>query len=445
MDKSLGIGMQQVKKYVRVITGDSQIFRLEHRIFNISSFFITTFAIVGAIANYLIGLPLATVWLSLAGAVISAGLYFASRIRKVFSVSLIFCYVFASLGLLSVMHFYNGGIDGNLFYLIIMLLNIFLLMVPPRYQYWVFGIMYTDLLLLLVLEFYNPGWVLPYDSKEERMIDYGVTMLYSMFYTTIVIVTFRKSYYLERQKVVEQNNQLLALNEQILSQQKRLEEKTHELEASVKVANERNEHINILLRELNHRVKNNLQVVSSLLNLQAYAISDDNARRALLEGKNRLLSMILIHQRLYQNDNATEIYMPDYIKDLTETIMFTYSNEFDEDMLEYDVEPIWMNVEAAIPVGLICNELITNAFKYAYADVDEPLLHIKLAAAEDKFLLQISDNGPGMQNDGKKKTFGLDLISSLLKQLDGDMEVDTDSGTKVTVQFSKVLKPVLLE
>ncbi|GAB3204608.1 two-component sensor histidine kinase [Pontibacter aydingkolensis] len=437
--------MQQIKKYVSAITGDSQAFRLEHRIFNISSFLITTFAIVGAVANYLIDLPPATVWLSVAGALISAWLYFVGRVKRIFSASLIFCYVAASLGLLSVMHFYNGGIDGNLFYLIIMLLNIFLLMVPPRYQYWVFGIMYTDLLLLLVLEYYNPGWVIPYDSQEERMIDYGVTLLYSMFYTTIVIVTFRKSYNSERQKVVEQNNQLLTLNEQILSQQKRLEEKTHELEASVKIANERNEHINMLLRELNHRVKNNLQVVSSLLNLQAYAITDENARRALLEGKNRLLSMILIHQRLYQNDNATEIYMPDYLKDLTETIMFTYSNEFDEDMLEYDVEPIWMNVEAAIPVGLICNELITNAFKYAYAEIDEPLLHIKLSAMPDKYLLQVSDNGPGMQDNGQAKTFGLDLISSLLKQLDGNMEMDTDAGTKVTVKFSKVLKPVLLE
>lgn len=437
--------MQQIRKYARIISGSSDIFSLEHRIFNISSFFITTFAIVGGVANYLIGLPPATVWLSFAGAVISAWLFFVGRVRKVFSASLIFCYVAASLGLLSVMHFYNGGIDGNLFYLIIMLLNIFLLMVPPRHQYWVFGIMYTDLLLLLVLEYYNPGWVLPYDSQEERMIDHGVTMFYSLFYTTIVIVTFRKNYNSERQKVVEQNNQLLALNEQILSQQKRLEEKTRELEASVKIANERNEHINILLRELNHRVKNNLQVVSSLLNLQAYAIADDNARRALLEGKNRLLSMILIHQRLYQNNNATEIYMPEYLRDLTETIMFTYSNEFDEDMLEYDIEPVWMNVEAAIPVGLICNELITNAFKYAYAEVDEPLLHIKLATMPEKYQLQISDNGPGMQNDGKTKTFGLDLINSLLKQLDGDMEVDTESGTKVTVKFSKVLKPVLLE
>lgn len=437
--------MKQIKKYALILAGDSKTFSLEHRIFNISSFFITSFAILGGTANYLIGLPPQTVWLSFVGAIISGWLYYVGRIKRIFSASLIFCYVGASLALLSVMHFYNGGIDGNLFYLIIMLLNIFLLMVPARYQYWVYAVMYGDLLLLLVLEYYHPEWVRPYNSMEERMIDHGVTMLYSLFYTTMVIVTFRKSYNTERQKVVDQNNQLLALNEEITKQRLNLEQKTNELEESVKVTNERNEHINILLRELNHRVKNNLQVVSSLLNLQAYAIADENARKAVLESKNRLLSMILIHQRLYQNENATEVFMPDYLRELTETIMFTYSNTFDEDMLEYDVEPIWMNVEAAIPVGLICNEIITNAFKHAFHQVDDPLLNIRLTSIPKEYLLEISDNGNGIKISGKSKTFGIELVNSLLKQLDGSMEVDGSVGTKVTIRFSKVLKPVMLE
>ncbi|MEJ8800824.1 sensor histidine kinase [Pontibacter sp. H249] len=437
--------MQYLSNIIRTITGQRTDFSLEHRIFNISGFFITTFAILGGTANYFIGLPHPTVWLSFIGAVVSARLYYVGRIKRKFSASLIFCYVIATLLLLSVMHFYNGGVDGNIFYLIIMFLNIFLLMVPPRYQYWVFGIMYCDLLLLLLLEYYNPEWVLPYKRIEDRMLDHGVTMMYTLFYSTLLIVTYRRSYNTERQTVLEQNKQLLALNGKISEQRLHLEEKTRELEESVRVANERNEHINILLRELNHRVKNNLQVVSSLLNLQAYAISDENARKALLEGKNRLLSMILIHQRLYQNENATEVYMPDYLKELAETIMFTYNSFFDEEMLVYDIEPIWMDVEAAIPVGLICNELITNAFKYAYQDAEEPLLKIKLTSHQNDYLLQVYDNGPGMQTNGKTKTFGIELVNSLLKQLDGSMDVDTEKGTEVSIRFCKTLKPLVLE
>ncbi|WP_299820827.1 sensor histidine kinase [uncultured Pontibacter sp.] len=437
--------MQPISKYIGTITGNSETFSLEHRIFNVSSFFITSFALLGGTANFLIGLPHPTVWLSFIGALVSAWLYFVGRVKRIFSANLIFCYVGATMLLLSIMHFYNGGIDGNLFYLIIMLLNIFLLIVPARYQFWVYGVMYGNLLVLLVLEYVFPHWVLPYNTMEERMIDHGVTMLYTLFYTTIIIITYRKSYNTERQKVLDQNNQLLELNEQITKQRLTLEQKTHELEEAVKIANERNDHINILLRELNHRVKNNLQVVSSLLNLQAYAIADENARKALLEGKNRLLSMILIHQRLYQNENATAVYMPDYLQELTETIMFTYSKTYNEDMLEYDVEPIWMNVEAAIPVGLICNELITNAFKYAFVNVSEPKLRLKLVNLDSEYLLQVSDNGAGMQTDPTKKTFGMDLVSSLLRQLDGKLHLDVTKGSTFTIRFSQVLKPLVLD
>ena len=437
--------MEQIRSYIRTITGDRAVFSLEHRIFNISGFFITTFALLGGTANYMIGLPHPTVWLSYIGAAISAWLYYVGRVKQVFSASLVFCYVAATLGLLSVMHFYNGGINGNLIYLIIMFLNIFLLMVPPRYQYWVFGVMYADLLLLLVLEYTNPEWVVPYNRIEDRMLDHGVTMMYTLFYTTLIIVTYRRNYNSERQKVLDQNNQLLLLNEQISQQRHHLETKTKELEESVKIANDRNNHIHVLLRELNHRVKNNLQVVSSLLNLQAYTITDENARKALLEGKNRLLSMILIHQRLYQNENATEVYMPDYLRELTETIMFTYSKFFDEEMVTYDIDPVWMNVEAAIPVGLICNELITNAFKYAFHDAEEPALRIKLANLEKEYLLVIQDNGPGIQQSREKKTFGMDLVHSLLKQLDGSLEYAAEAGSTFTIRFSKLVKPVVLE
>lgn len=432
------------KNYIIAITGRDDTFSLEHRIFNISSFFITTFSLLGGVANFLIGLHPVTVWLSGLGFIISASLYYVARIRCYFSASMVIIYVLATIGILSGMHFYNGGLAGNLLYLLVIFLHIFLLIVPIKYQYWVYLLMYLNILGLILLEYFYPEWVLPYTSKEEQVIDYSITLLYALFFSTSVILTFRLSYNKERQKVVEQNNELVSLNEQISLQREILELKTMELEEAVMMAHDRHAYINTLLRELNHRVKNNLQVISSLLNLQAFSIEDENARKAILEGKNRLVSMILIHQRLYHNQNATQVFMVDYLKELTETIMHTYNGFLDEDTVEYAIEPVWLDVESAIPLGLICNELISNAFKHAYKDTPDPYLFVKLESYETFYLLEIADNGCGMKKASAGKTFGMDLVSSLVKQLNGNLSVEADRGTKFMIRFSKSRKAILV-
>lgn len=423
--------MNFFKKLGDIVTGSTEFFTLEHRIFNISSFFITTFGLIGAVANYSIGLDPVTVWLSLAGAAVSFVLYYNARVRHIFSAAVVITYVVSTIILLSVIHFYNGGLDGNLFYLIIMMLNIFLMIVPTRFQFWIYGVLYSNLVVLLLLEYKFPEWVLPYNSLEDRMVDHAVTMFYSLFYTTIVIVTFRKSYTVERQKVMDQNKE-------ILEQRERLELKKRELEDSVAIANERLEHINTLLRELNHRVKNNLQVVSSLLNLQAHSIKDETARKAILESKNRLLSMILIHQRLYQNENTTDVCISEYLRELTETIMYTYSRDYDDDMLEFDIEPVLLHVEMAVPLGLICNELITNAFKHAFYHTPDPLLRVSFKEQEEEYILNIEDNGSSLPVSSNKKGFGMGLVASLVKQLNGSMMVASDNGTHISIGFSKI-------
>ncbi|QCR24363.1 sensor histidine kinase [Pontibacter sp. SGAir0037] len=428
--------MRNLDEYMQHIRGNEVAFALEHRIFNMSSFLITSFAVLGATANYLIGLHMLTVWLSLAGALISGALYYYSRFRNHFSISLIVIYIIATMTILSWMNFYNGGLEGNVIYLIIMLQNIFLLIAPAKYQYWIYSLFYLNILALLLLEYIFPHWVLPYSSREEKIIDHAVTMLYTLLYTTVVIAAYRKSYYTERERVAAQNRELLSLNEQITWQRQKLEDKTQELEAAVKIANDRHEHINTLLRELNHRVKNNLQVISSLLNLQAFAVQDENARHAILESKNRLLSMILVHQRLYQVGSATDVYMMDYLRELAETIMFSYNGIFEDEMLEYDIEPVWLNIEATIPLGLICNELISNAFKHAFKDTPEPRLKVTFKDKGAQYLLEIEDNGSGIRHSASSKTFGMDLVNSMVKQLNGNLSITVARGTSVSVLFS---------
>jgi two-component sensor histidine kinase len=140
---------------------------------------------------------------------------------------------------------------------------------------------------------------------------------------------------------------LLLLNQQVISQKNELEKKAKQLELSIESANERNRYIETLLKELNHRVKNNLQLVSSLLQKQANLSNDNLSKLALLDTKNRLLSLILLHQRLYSSENTTKIFIPQYLKELTESILISYKN-FEEETIIYDTDDVWLDVEIAI-------------------------------------------------------------------------------------------------
>lgn len=418
-----------------LIAGDENRFSLEHRIFNTTSLFIVSFGILGAVANYFLGLHPVTVWLSLVGVAIASVFYYRSRITGDFGLFTILAFVFASIVVLAPIHFFNGGLQGNVIYLMIMLLNIFLLVIQRGYQYLISSIYYITFITLLATEYLYPELIFPYRSAEERYLDHAVTMSYSLFYTAIVITVFRKNYDHERNKVKEQYEQMKVLNLQIDEQLKALEKQKQELADAVLIANEKNEKNKILLRELNHRVKNNLQVVSSLLNLQSQSIGDDLARAAILESKNRLVSMVLVHQRLYHDENSTRIFMPDYIKDLGHNIMQTYSvDEPDSDAIRYELEPIILSVEQTIPIGLICNEVITNFFKHVYIE-GQKHLSISMKEVDGYCQLSLEDNGSGFDQNAQKKTFGLRLIKSLVKQIGGEFSLQTAVGTRWIVQF----------
>ncbi|MFD2936670.1 tetratricopeptide repeat-containing sensor histidine kinase [Spirosoma flavum] len=193
-----------------------------------------------------------------------------------------------------------------------------------------------------------------------------------------------------------------------------------------------------LMKELHHRVKNNLAIISSLLTLQANGLTDDKAVQALRKGQQRVQAMSLIHQRLYQTDRVTIVNIREYLTDLAESLMQAYGYESTNFDLQVDVTLRELDVDIAIPMGLIVNELITNSFKYAFADQERPLLRIKLdyanSASWSGITLEIQDNGPGMkaadwQKSDNRTSFGKRLVVSLTEQLDGRFELITQNGT----------------
>jgi len=191
---------------------------------------------------------------------------------------------------------------------------------------------------------------------------------------------------------------------------------------------------NTLLKEIHHRVKNNLQFISSLLRLQTKHVSDSAALDALQEGQDRVQSMALIHQNLYQEDNLTGVDMNEYFEKLIKGLFDSY-NIYDERIqLELDIADIRLDVDTVIPMGLIANELISNSLKHAFPDARAGVIKVSLARQNKILLMGINDNGVGISEEDRVRSedsFGYKLINAFCQQLEGEMVIDTSDGTKV--------------
>jgi two-component sensor histidine kinase len=189
----------------------------------------------------------------------------------------------------------------------------------------------------------------------------------------------------------------------------------------------RNEEKEFLIKEIHHRVKNNLQILSSLLHLQSRQITDDTALSAVREGQNRVDAMGLIHQKLYMGYNVAKVEMKDYLEQFGQNMLDSFGIEDDRVQIEYALDQLYLDVDTAIPLGLIINELVTNALKYAFPNGRSGAIRIALSKNEQNHLcLIISDNGVGQANtnkDVKSTAFGTKLIQMLSKKLKGTPEI----------------------
>jgi two-component sensor histidine kinase/Tfp pilus assembly protein PilF len=192
----------------------------------------------------------------------------------------------------------------------------------------------------------------------------------------------------------------------------------------------------ILLKEIHHRVKNNLQVVSSLLNLQSYKIKDEVALKAIKEGRTRVHSMSLIHQTLYRKDNLTGVNINDYLDRLCQSLFDTYKVSEDQITLQTDISPLMLDVDSVVPLGLIINELITNALKYAFPEGRKGNISIEIKENSDGLLLAVNDDGVGiadLDQMQQQDSFGYELINAFSQKLEADLKVRSQDGTQVSL------------
>lgn len=192
----------------------------------------------------------------------------------------------------------------------------------------------------------------------------------------------------------------------------------------------------VLLREIHHRVKNNLQIISSLIDFQTDAVKDEKALTAFRDSQNRVQSMARIHEHFYQSQDLASINMAEYIEDLATHLLQVYGAFHVHPI--FDFKDVILDIDMAIPCGLIVNELISNSMKYAFPTGKPGELHLVMKPRDDTIFLQIWDNGVGLPPNldlENPSTLGLQLVTILTQQLSGTLEIRSDAGTSFTIVF----------
>lgn len=310
---------------------------------------------------------------------------------------------------------YFIGWDAGFFYFIFLLPAVFLL--NSDWKIWitiVFNVTIITLLLLLWYIFHNGLSLYPIDSNTQSII-YGMNATSTVLIIIIVMISFSRTIIKKDETLVMVNKALEKQNKEIFSQ---------------------HQYQQILLKEIHHRVKNNLQIISSLLSLQINAIDDKEVSQALDESKRRIEAIALIHQNLYQGNKIDRVDFKSYLmkimrsqQEVNPTIKCeVISNEVD------------FKLDIAVPLGLIISEMIVNSVKHAFKDIENPELKLELTKNNQNIKLIFQDNGIGLPMNFSLEqpvSLGTEIIQALTEQIEAEIHYENDNGAKFTILFQE--------
>jgi PAS domain S-box-containing protein len=195
----------------------------------------------------------------------------------------------------------------------------------------------------------------------------------------------------------------------------------------------------VLLKEIHHRVKNNLQIIISLLNLQSGYIKDEYTLKAVQDGQNRVRSMALVHEKFYQAEELTEIDFGEYVSKLCQYLYQSYGDKTDRIQLKVTGDHVGLDMDTAMPCGLLVNEIVSNSYKYAFPGNSTGTISIDLKKEDKKVTIRMSDSGVGLPESfdiDRSESLGMQLIQALTSQLDGEVKVSREKGTTFEVTFT---------
>jgi len=190
----------------------------------------------------------------------------------------------------------------------------------------------------------------------------------------------------------------------------------------------------LLIKEIHHRVKNNLQIISSLMSLQSNSVTDESVLEVLNQSRARVHAIAMIHQKLYQNDTLGQVDFKSYLGEILSTQQL-----INNDLKCYlDSEEVLLNLDIAVPLGIVVSELFTNALKHAFHNIENPCLNVSLTSEGELFTLRIRDNGVGFKADfnlEKQSTLGMEIITTLIDQIDGELVMYNNAGACFSIKF----------
>ncbi|SHJ27691.1 sensor histidine kinase [Pseudozobellia thermophila] len=311
----------------------------------------------------------------------------------------------------SVITLYSGGINSPFIFILA------LIVVAGYVTTKSYGTLYLNLNLLIIVLIYSQSiadfsFVSNVVPEESRNIFALLSVLFSVY---LLGGVFGKN--------------LLHAHHNLYKTKTALEEKINEKET--------------LIKEVHHRVKNNLQTVSSLLSLQSRNIADKEVKNLLKSSQNRVISMAMVHEMLYLREDLSKIEYRSYVQELAEYLIRSIKGTSSNITLDIDIPDLKLNIDTAIPLGLLINEAVTNALKYGIVDENKGEIRIKLTKDKDnEYLLNIGDNGVGFPETVSYKTtqsLGLKLIHNLVRQLQGTITRDfSKKGTHYIVKFKNI-------
>ncbi len=214
--------------------------------------------------------------------------------------------------------------------------------------------------------------------------------------------------------------------------------KNIQLNAALNLAQQKNEQVNIVLKELNHRVKNNLQMVSSLFNIQSYKTKNAETKKALKDARNRIVLIAIMHQKLYKDNLFYEVKLKKYIEELVDYLV--QSVGFDDEInVKVEVDDVKLRIEDTVHVGLLINELLTNALKYGQSDNQlENMIKVEVLSNNGTLTINVCDSGKGFPENfdiEKTDSFGLDLVRNIVIQHNGSIDFTNQNGAKIRLQL----------
>jgi two-component sensor histidine kinase len=282
----------------------------------------------------------------------------------------------------------------------------------------------TGFLFATIATSFLCAWLFDIDSLKNTTVserDNEILLVYNSvltFFITIILV------FLVVKLINRQNNEALGLLKKEQESQKIITQSLKEKET--------------LLAEIQHRVKNNLAIITGLLNLQSEKAPCETSRLLMVESRNRVMSIAMVHERLYKKDNLSKINLKLYLSELVKEVIKSFPVTSQQIEIHEELEKVELEITKAVPIGLIVNEALTNSLKHAFVNSDHsPKVKIKMHAIYDRIHLSMSDNGSGFSSKQKRDetSLGLSLIESLCDQIDGEIAFRNEGGACVSLVF----------